>query len=44
MVNNTGFILECTATVGASDAVGTIDVVSMKQTQQFQVLQNYKFR
>lgn len=30
MVSNTGFILECTATVAASDAVGTIDVVSMK--------------
>lgn len=30
MVNNTGFILECTATVGASESAGTIDVVSMK--------------
>jgi hypothetical protein len=30
MVSNTGFVLECTATVAASDAAGTIDVVSMK--------------
>ena len=27
---SSGLVLECTATVGASDAVGTIDVISMK--------------
>ena len=30
MVSNSGFVLECTATVAASDAAGTIDVVTMK--------------
>jgi len=29
MVSNSGFVLECTATILASDAAGTIDVVSM---------------
>ena len=29
MVSNTGFVLECTASVGASDPAGTIDTVSM---------------
>lgn len=29
MVSNTGFVLECTATVGANDPAGTIDTVSM---------------
>ena len=30
MVSNSGFVLECTATVAASDAAGTIDVVNMQ--------------
>ena len=30
MVSNSGFVLECTATIAASDAAGTIDVVSMQ--------------
>ena len=30
MVSNTGFVLECSATVGASDVAGTMDVVTMK--------------
>ena len=30
MVSNSGFVLECTATIAASDAAGTIDVVNMQ--------------
>lgn len=30
MVSNSGFVLECTATILAADAAGTIDVVSMQ--------------
>ena len=30
MVSNTGFVLECSATVAASDPAGTMDVVTMK--------------
>jgi len=30
MVSNSGFVLECTATIAAADPAGTIDVVGMK--------------
>lgn len=30
MVSNSGFVLECSATIAANDAAGTIDVVSMQ--------------
>ena len=30
MVSNSGFVLECTATILAADVAGTIDVVSMQ--------------